>query len=287
MGKRGAMRKVSREALALAEGVFTHAVDLALWFIVYVGEVSLPQSVSGQVWRAQKEADRFLGEINYEVIKNAINTARKRKWVKSTKRGALPQITQEGRRRLASVIPVYDEKRIWDSRLHLITYDIPEERKTDREKLRNYLRRIGCGKLQDSVWMTPYNPIDTLRSFIDERMLGGTIIISDLGQDASIGEEDIQTLLVRVYDLEKLNMRYEEWLSQNDKGRIDHYALIQFLAVLRDDPQLPFVLLPPWWKGREAYERVKALLRKSSRPVAIERVTFLLSSCPEEVKECG
>lgn len=269
MGKRGAMRKVSREALALAEGVFAHTVDLVLWFTVYVGEVSLPQPVSGQVWRAQKEADRFLGEINYQVIKNAINTARKRKWVKSIKRGALPQITQEGRRRLASVIPVYDEKRIWDSRLHLITYDIPEERKTDRENLRNYLRRIGCGKLQDSVWMTPYNPIDTLRSFIDERLLGGTIIISDLGQDASIGEEDIQTLLVRVYDLEKLNARYEEWLSQNDEGRFDHYALIQFLAVLRDDPQLPFALLPPWWKGREAYERVKALLRKSSIPVAI------------------
>lgn len=264
MGKQGATRDASRVVLKLAEGLFAHAVDFALWLTVYVGELSLPQSVHGQLWRAQKSADSVLDEINYEILKNALYTAKRRGWVKSVRRGVPPEITEEGKRRLTASIPQYDQKRIWDGRLHLVTYDIPEARKNDRDLLRIYLRRIGCGKLQNSVWITPYNPIDTLRSYIEAKKLGGTIIISDLGQDASIGEEDIRSLLVRVFRLDDLNARYEEWLSENSKNTIDHYALIGFFAILRDDPQLPFTLLPAWWKGTRAYARVKNQLGKLS-----------------------
>lgn len=265
MGKRGVTKTLSRAALALTEGIFRHSVDVALWISVYTMESLIPQSVNGQLWRSQVAADRFLSEINYDVIKHAIVTAKKHGWMRTVRRGAMPEITEEGKRRLSSVLPHYDEKRIWDGRMHLVTYDIPEERKKDREMLRAYLRTIGCGKLQDSVWMTPYNPIDTLRLFIKERALGGTIIISDLGKGGSIGQEDVKTLIARVYLLEKLNARYEEWLEYvKNHGLVDHFAHIHYLSVLRDDPQLPFTLLPSWWKGDEAYRILNDQVRKWS-----------------------
>ncbi len=269
MQKKRATRELSRTALTLTEGLFAHTVDMALWLTIYAAEcfidISSRQPPYKESIHAILAADRFVEKINYGVIKNALITAKKRGWIKTVRRNAPPAITEEGKRRLSAVIPKYDEVRIWDGRLHLVTYDIPEKRKTEREMLRIYLRRLGCGKLQNSVWIMPYNPIDVLRTYIEEKQLSGTIIISDLGHDASIGEEDIRALIVRVYELEKLNKRYEEWLTEvDDYGTVDHYFLVLFLSILRDDPQLPFALLPPWWKGNKAYSNVKDYLGKLS-----------------------
>lgn len=265
MGRKGITKYSSRMALALAEGVFSQSVDFTLWLVAYVTAISAPQRVYGQAWRAQITADRFLNQVNYNVIKDAIQRARKQGWVKTVHRSAHPEITAEGKRRLSTILPHYDEKRVWDGRMHTVIYDIPEKSKRHRELLREYLRRIGCGRLQDSVWMTPYNPIDTIRGFVGERGLNGTIIVSDVGSDGSIGEEDLRSLIVRVYRLEGINDLYEAWLKEVDEeGGVDHRLVLRYLSILKYDPQLPFALLPKWWKGDEAYEKVKSLLLKLS-----------------------
>ncbi|MCX6793797.1 MAG: hypothetical protein NTY06_01695 [Candidatus Gottesmanbacteria bacterium] len=261
--KKSRSRTFGKTTLVLAEGVFGHSVDFGLWLTIYITHMSVPQSVSGQNWRAVIAADKFLREINFQVIKNAIQTARKRGWVRIVKRNALPEITKEGERRLASKLPQYDQKRVWDGRMHIVTYDIPEAHKHDRELLRGYLRTIRCGRLQDSVWVTPYNPIDLVRSFAQSHNLHGTIIVSDMGKDGSIGEENLKGLVVRVYGLEKLNERYEAWIeSEEDRGIVDVARMLSFLSILKDDPQLPFALLPGWWKGDTAYSLMKKELEK-------------------------
>ncbi len=250
--------------LDLTEGVFSHAVDFSLWLTIYSAELSIPFGASGKIGRAQFAADRFLEYVNYDVIKDAIKHARRRGWLAQSKRRyALPEITEAGRKRLVSVIPRYDEARVWDGRMHLVTYDIPERRYADRQLLREYLKRIGCGRLQDSVWITPYNPIDTIRTFMEERDLAGTVIVSDMGEGGAIGEEDRRELIVRVYNMEELSDRYEHWLHKYpSKLSVDHWVVVQFLSILADDPQLPFPLLPSWWQGIKAYERVKHWLSK-------------------------
>jgi DNA-binding transcriptional regulator PaaX len=158
--------------------------------------------------------------------------------------------------------------------MHVITYDIPEKQSNDRKKLRQYLRIIGCGLLQESVWITPYNPIDILRNFIKDKQLNGNIIIvSDIGKDGSIGEEDLHAMIIRVYRLEEINKRYEFWLKDNN--HIDHGSMIEYLFILKDDPQLPFALLPSWWKGDSAYKKVKDALEKVAvlRPTGLKLTT--------------
>lgn len=260
MKRKKVSRKLSRLALRVAEGLFASAVDLTLWFIHYTAELSVPQSSVGRLYRSQASSDRFLDQVNYEVIKNALNTARKKGFITYTKRHAWPEVTKEGKRRLANIIPSYDEKRLWDKRMHLVTYDIPEKKRNDRAILRDQLRRIGCGRLQDSVWITPYNPIDLLRSFIEDNNLSGTVVVSDLGKDGSIGEENLQSLVVRIYKLDSLNLRYEDWLEDVASFRFDRFAVVRYLSILRKDPQLPFELLPLWWKGDKAYRLVKDYL---------------------------
>lgn len=260
MGKTKRLLYIAGDVAArVGEGLFSYAVDMTLWTAIYYAELSLPQSSSGQVWRAQMAADRFLHQWNYDTIKDAIANARRQKLLRPVKRGrhAIPEITEAGKRRLAAILPVYDEKRVWDGRMHLVTYDVPEVNHTHRDTLRETLRSIGAGKLQDSVWISPYNPVDTLRTTIEKKQLAGSVIVSDLGKDSSIGEEDLASLVVRVWRLDIVNDRYEEWLREYHRSDdLDQWLVTSYLAILRDDPQLPFALLPKWWKGDKAWRLV-------------------------------
>ena len=47
--------------------------------------------------------------------------------------------------------------RRWDRKWRLLIFDIPEYRKSTRQQLRHTLRRIGFYRLQNSVWVFPYD----------------------------------------------------------------------------------------------------------------------------------
>lgn len=45
----------------------------------------------------------------------------------------------------------------WDGKWRVLIFDIPEYRKTLRDKVRNTLEMLGFKRLQDSVWIYPYD----------------------------------------------------------------------------------------------------------------------------------
>jgi len=246
--------ELNKAILKLSEGILSTVVDIFLWEIAYLIEAST--TFSRNTWEPKVKADLFLENINYETIKRAIEKARQKGWLKRTnKRRAWPQITAAGQKRLASLIPTYDSKRVWDKRLYLVTYDIPEGKKKDRELLREYLKVLGAVMIQESVWLTPYNPSDILREFTNERKLRGTIIVSDIGKDGSIGEEDMKELVRRLYKLDDINQEYQEFLAKAENSQITPTQVyFSYLKILKKDPQLPFELLPSHWLGEKAHK---------------------------------
>lgn len=260
--KKKISKEASKEIIALTEGVFSYVVDVSLWITAYSLELTVPRS-TGNIWKAQMEADRLLQHINYDVLKEALKRARARGWIKKThRRNALPEITKEGRERLASLVPKYREKRTWDERMYLVTYDIPETHRKQRNILRESLLQIGCGRLQDSVWITPYDPADVLRELIQQNNLQGTVILSTIGKDGSIGDENLHELIIRIYHLDEINDRYKKWIDEVKTSKIiDHWMVLKYVAILQDDPQLPFSLLPLWWQGDSTYQLVKSKLK--------------------------
>lgn len=50
----------------------------------------------------------------------------------------------------------------WDGKWHLLIFDIKEDRKAIREKVRRSLVALGFHRLQDSVWVYPYPCEDVL-----------------------------------------------------------------------------------------------------------------------------
>lgn len=260
-------KELKETILKVSEGVVANLTDFLLAQLFFGFELAVrgrrsPYAVERALEKAHWED---LTKINYQQIKRTIYNLKKKGLVKYIKREKilLPQITTAGKKRLKNLIPVYDEKRIWDKRIYLVTYDIPEKKKTDRDVLRKYLKKIGCGMLQQSVWLTPYNPKEILRKFIEERRLSGQVLISDLGEDGSIGEEEFKELVARVYNLDQLNDRYLEFIQEWQGKKIDSFekARINFalFSILMDDPQLPFELLPEDWIGDKAYQLLRDL----------------------------
>jgi len=258
-------KKYKRIVLQASEGLVTTVADLVLFQFFFFG-ASLGKSASpSDIWRAYNEASDAMEGIDYKAFYNAFYRLKRKGLIKTLKDDVYfgPQITKQGRQRLQEIIPQYREKRSWDKRIYLVTYDVSEERSHLRDDLREVLKRIGCGYLQDSVWLTPYNPRGILEEFVEENSLHGAVIISDTGSDGAVGDKSLKELVYEVYNLDGLNGRYEDFLQEFSKSKkkasMDTVAS-HYLSILKDDPQLPFELLPTGWRGEEAFELYKEVL---------------------------
>lgn len=249
MGKKTIVREITG-------GVFGALFDLLLYQVYIVG-ASVGKTGSRGIYQAFAEADKALEQFNHHTLVAVWHQLTKQKLIIFQKRGNLyhAAITQYGKNRLKEKIPTYQLKRPWDGRIYLVTYDIPENLRNQRDILRRFLVRIGCKPLQESVFLTPYNPRAIINEFINKQKIGGKVIVSDVGRDGGIGESNIQDLILRLYKLENLNDRYQEFINNFREEIKPVYKLhLQYLSILQDDPQLPFELLPPGWLGDKAYQ---------------------------------
>lgn len=244
----------------LSHGLLQRVTDLVLFQAYFGLELFGSERSYRGLERSFLAAHRDLTTLNFRTLEKAFFTLRKKGLIRILKEETFlkPRITTAGLRRLTQRLPFYDEKRIWDGRIYLVIYDIVEERKSDREKLRQTLLKLGCAKLQASVYLTPYNPAEVLRESLEKHGLQGSVLVSNLGEDGSIGDEDLKELLARVYDLDALNFEYGTFLKKYRRWVTNRREMVfDFLSILQDDPQLPFPLLPDGWLGDRAYRFVK------------------------------
>src|SRR3989344_2885515 len=57
---------------------------------------------------------------------------------------------------------VIAKKKKWDRRWRVVIFDIPERRKSVRASLRRFMNEYGFVRLQDSVWIYPYDCEDLI-----------------------------------------------------------------------------------------------------------------------------
>lgn len=75
------------------------------------------------------------------------------------------QITEKGKKRLLrykmNELKIQKPK-VWDKKWRIIVFDIPEKRKLAREILREKFYQLGLYRIQDSVWVHPYDISDII-----------------------------------------------------------------------------------------------------------------------------
>lgn len=242
--------------LKLTDGLVGTVTDftlLNLYLLIQIGGVK----TMGDANRVVDEVHGMLDTVNYKTIKKALYNLRSRGLIAhmdSTNPTTIA-ITKLGKQRIEESIPTYKTERPWDKHIYLISYDIPTKANKSRNLLREYIRRTGGALLQESLWINPYNPSLLLKDFMADHAIPGTILISKLGHDGTIGEETLPDLIHRVYSLDEIGRRYDEFVIHGKHP-------MEYLAILKDDPQLPFALIPRDFSGEEAWKRYQTLFRR-------------------------
>ena len=107
--------------------------------------------------------------ISTSVRKNEVVNASRKRLIASGLLEYTPQgflvLTKRGEKRLRW-LELYDYKfkkpKRWDRKWRVLIFDIKEERKSTRNKIRQTLTVIGFTRLQDSVWVYPYDCEDLI-----------------------------------------------------------------------------------------------------------------------------
>ncbi len=97
-------------------------------------------------------------------------------------------ITESGRRAFQIItMPTFKPKqsRRWDKKWRILIFDIKEIRRALRDRLRDTLSSVGFRKLQNSVWVYPYDCEDFVALLKSEMKIGRDVlyIIADAIED--------------------------------------------------------------------------------------------------------
>lgn len=247
------------EITSLTAGLTGSAIDLVVLAAAFGGSLMLFGPRGKDLYADSKYKNAF--KIANYLFRKFKQTKFREALSRTASKGLISKIasgeyalTPEGKKYARKLIPEYKKPQKWDGQLWLVTYDVPEQQSKTRKILFEYLKEVGCGMIQKSVFLSVNDPRKWLNNFIQENNLAGLVIISHLGHDGNIGEENINSLVSRVYQISELEKRYRNWLTEvNNANLADvHRLAFSYLSILKTDPVLPPELLPNNWAGDKA-----------------------------------
>jgi len=261
------MAKISEEIAKFSKNLISSAADLVLFKIYLGADWKLVGESDGEgEWQGLGEAFSEIPKFDTRKVLRALRFLLKQGYIELVPSEAhlVPQITEEGGKRLDSIFPVYNKERPWDQKFYLINYDVPVGKNAQRDSLRLFLKGIGCVMLQSSVWLLPYNPTELLGKFVEKKGLADSVVVSVLFDEWAFGGREVSAVLNEIYGLEEIGKKYKEFVeSVNDLKEVkDDERMVlafEYFAILNADPQLPFELLPQDWAGAQAQELFEKL----------------------------
>lgn len=181
--------------------------------------------------------------------------------IEKTTRSGEPiiRMTSQGRGKWVREFPLFElSQKPWDNLWRIVSFDIPEKLKSRRNSLREKIERLGMGKLQESLYISPFDFAVDLQEFVEDHGLADFV---DVFEARHTFGEDSKSLAWRVWNLERLEKKYSELLDlfeeKQTPGSEDRNNLqLKFEEIILDDPLLPKELLPENWVG----ERVRKLI---------------------------
>lgn len=125
---------------------------------------------------------RFFHEL--ELISNSNRKTLYSTFSRAQKQGlvervnGVPVLTDKGFERIRP----YQTKKLTKKALLMIIFDIPEQNKEKRRKLRNYLKYLGFKQVQKSVWVSDMDYQLTLRETVNELGLNDYVRIFEAAE---------------------------------------------------------------------------------------------------------
>jgi DNA-binding transcriptional regulator PaaX len=182
--------------------------------------------------------------------------------------GRLHRLTAAGRAlALGARAPVARWKRRWDGKWRMVLFDVPQNRASDRVRLRRSLSARGFGYLQNSVWITP-DPLTGEREALGKSQVDVESLI--LLEARPCAGESNEEIVAGAWDFDAINKSYErhaEVLAQLPQQPVTDEATARQLQrwfrnerlawseAVNLDPLLPECLHPADYPGVKAWKR--------------------------------
>lgn len=197
--------------------------------------------------------------------------------------------------------------RGWDRKWRLVSFAIPEARRSARDAFRDRLLALGGAAISNGVYVSPHRWDKDVRGEA-ERLGVAEAVTQASTDDLNVGgASDPRELVRRLWPIDDLAERYGQFVERYDsvphaleamRERRERMAdavflpgalsvTVEFSQIFADDPLLPPELLPRPWPGRAAREllvrsrRLALLLREQhNRPALFRAFDDMIESIP-------
>lgn len=149
--------------------------------------------VAPNVIRAMYKLGIISNKRQEEIVKSSASKLVKKGFLRFN--GKFYELTEKGGERL-NQLELEDYKlpkpKKWDKKWRVIIFDIPEKKKKTRHHIRTILTKIGFSRLQDSVWVYPYDCEDFIGLLKSEFGVGKDIlylIVEEIENDKNLRQE--------------------------------------------------------------------------------------------------
>ncbi len=167
-------------------------------------------------------------------------------------------LTSEGKKKVWKKFPLFRlAKKRWRGRWLVVTFDIPEGQRIDRDKIRDQLLNLGFVQWQKSVYVSPHDIGDDLAVLLKQNKLEKLVVPLVAKRILTGSDWEFARNLFDIDEMQKQYRQIEEKLRKaEDSGKINSKfwkrQFADYLEVLRHDPFLPAGLGPKEGYGREA-----------------------------------
>lgn len=233
---------------------------------------------NGEIWTGSLiKLLECLG-MSEQAVRSALSRMWKKGWLQRRRIGrrSYYSLTDKSRNLLSDGAQrIFEpEDADWSRDWHIVIYNIPEDKRHQRNKLRRELTWMGCGAFNTAIWVSPYDVTSRVQS-VSLRL--GIEEYVQVFRAHHLGFTDPKELVARCWDLEQINGQYASFIEKykplldRDKKRLANWPEVDpaecftrrfmLLHEYREfpfvDPRLPPELLPSDWLGVEATEVFK------------------------------
>lgn len=177
------------------------------------------------------------------------------------------EITSFGKEKIKRKFPILSFKnKKWDRIFRLVIYDIEEKKRKIRDLFRHKIKQLGFGKVQKSVWVSPYDFLKDFQEFLEAQHLEKEVILIET---KNFHVKNLKKFAQKAWPIKKINDSYKQLYIDllnfiSLKKRHDRYEILEdirkrIILLFLNDPFLPREFLPDDWMMEQVVSLVKKI----------------------------
>lgn len=161
------------------------------------------------------------------------------------------RITEKGEKEFDKILRPLKTTGSWDGKWRLVIFDIPENKRAVRDRLRRSLAKLGLGILQASVWISPHDIRAEIEELNQKLKIGSSLRFFEVSRNNNLD----RTIIEKSWNLPELSDAYQKFnfetkqvLRNISKGANPNFTIkkliFKYALLLQKDPIMP-------WEFRE------------------------------------